>query len=189
MTPLMAEEIVYQAVLAGELEIDSEGRVWRIAARRWNRWTRTTRVIPCDRRRAESPTGDGDYFQVRVMVNGNRAYAAAHRLVWRHFNGPIPPDKTINHENGIKTDNRPGNLTLATYSEQQIHALHVLKVGRVDQNGTRNAMAKLTEANVAEIRRRRAAGERLKEIAADYGVSDRAVSKIALGQRWTSRGS
>ncbi|MGX2041495.1 DUF5131 family protein [Methylocaldum sp. MU1018] len=32
---------------------------------------------------------------------------------------------TINHKNGIKTDNRPENLELATCSEQHIHALRV----------------------------------------------------------------
>ena len=32
----------------------------------------------------------------------------------------------------------------------------------------------------------RAGGEPLKSIAEDFGVSDRAISKIALGQRWRS---
>jgi len=46
-------------------------------------------------------------------------------------------------------------------------------------------MAKLTNAQAAEIRARRATGERLKVIAQDYGVTDRTVSKIALGRSWT----
>jgi hypothetical protein len=56
----------------------------------------------------------------------------------------------------------------------------------VDQSGAKNAMAKLTTGAVATIRQRRAAGERLKAIAVDFGVSDRAISKIALGRRWIS---
>ena len=180
--PTNSEDLVYAAVTSGELEIDEEGRVWRVAARRWNRWTKTTLRIPCARRRAENDLGD--YLQVRVMTNSVRVHAMAHRLVWRHFRGPIPDGLTVNHDDGNKKRNTPSNLELATYSEQQLHALHVLGVGRVDQRGERNAMAKLTGAQVAEIRRRRERGEALKAIAAVYGVTDRAVSKIALGHRW-----
>lgn len=178
-----SEEAVYAAVTMGELEIDSEGRVWRIAARRADRWSGATRVIPCARRRAEHRTTLG-YLMVRTMIDGKRHCALAHRLVYRHFMGPIRAGLTINHRNGSKSDNRPENLEPATHSEQQVHALRVLKVGRTDQRGERNAMARLTEAQVSEIRSRRARGEKLKAIAADFGVTDRAVSKIARGQRW-----
>lgn len=160
-----SEEQVYHAVLSGMLWIDDQGGVWR------------------GNRRAEHAARG--YLQVRVMVNRVRHHASAHRLVWRHLNGPIPDGMTVNHKNGIKTDNRPENLDLATPSEQQRHALHVLKVGRTDQRGNRNAMAKLTPEAVESIRARRAKGERLRSIAKDFGVTDRTISKIALGQRWT----
>jgi hypothetical protein len=182
MAPKNAEELVYPMVVAGELEIDEEGRIWRVAARHGDRWRRTARTRPCARRRAENDAGD--YLQVRTMLNGRRVHATAHRLVWRHFRGPIPDGLTVNHIDGLKKRNVPSNLELATYSEQQLHALHVLGVGRVDQWGERNAMAKLTAAQVEEIRQRRGRGERLKKIATSYGVSDRTVSKIALGHRW-----
>jgi len=175
------EEVVYQAVLDGELEIDSEGRVWRHIARRWNRWDKKTVPIACKRRRAEHDTGQ--YLQVRVMHQGKRFNALAHRLVYHHFLGPIPEGLTINHQNGKKKDNRPGNLELATHSEQAKHALNVLKVGRTNQWGQYNAMAKLTTEDVAAIRQRRASGEGLASIAADYPVTFQTVSKIARGDR------
>ena len=124
MAPRNVEELAYQAVLMGELEIDSEGRIWRVAARRWHRWQQRTRKIPCERHRAEKDSGD--YYQIRVMIDRVRANALAQRLVWRHFHGPIPDGVTVNHENGNKKDNRPANLNLATYSEQILHAIHVL---------------------------------------------------------------
>lgn len=114
----------YRAVQMGELEIDLEGRIWRVAARRWDRWHKATRTIRCERRRAEKSAGK--YLQVRVMFGKQRIHALAHRMVWLHFNGPIPPGLTVNHEDGDTTNNRPDNLTLATYAEQQIHSLHVL---------------------------------------------------------------
>jgi hypothetical protein len=109
----------------GDLTIDSEGRIWRVAARRGYGVKNETRSIPCLARRAEHPTGA--YLQIHVMINGRRINALAHRLVWYHFNGPIPPGLTINHKNGQKTDNRPSNLEIATQAEQVRHAVLVLR--------------------------------------------------------------
>jgi hypothetical protein len=162
------EEVVYPYVLTGLLTIDSEGRIWRSGFRAENRTTL-------------------GYLQVRLMLGAKRYHALAHRLVYRHVSGqPIPDGLTINHRNGKKDDNRPGNLELASYSQQAVHARRVLGRGRLDQSGERNAMAKLTAAGIATIRSRRAGGERLKTIARDFGVSDRTISRIALGHRWIS---
>lgn len=180
------EEIVYRAVLEGELEIDSEGRIWRIAKRMADRWNPgRTRTITCRRRRAEHPTPKG-YLQVRVMYQGKRYHACAHRLVWKHFNGPIPVDLTINHKLGNKGDNRPGELELMTTSEQHHHAWKIL--GKHQQHGELNNHAKLTDQQAETIRARRKAGEPLKSIAKDFKISDKTVSKIALGHRRQFRG-
>lgn len=182
-----AEEFVYQAVVSGDLEILSDGTIWRVRKRGWDRWKKEAVSRLCRRVRAEHD--QGEYFQVRAMMNGKRGYALAHRMVYLHFQGPIPNGLTINHENGNKKDNRPENLTLATNSEQQLHATRVLKVGHAcRQYGERNSMAKLTAQQVTEIRSRRNAGERLKTIAMDFNVTDRTISKIALGHRWVSPG-
>ena len=120
------------------------------------------------------------------MVKGVRFHALAHRLVWRHLHGPIPHGLTVNHKDGNKKNNRPDNLELMTDSEQAIHARRVL--GKCRQDGEKNNNAKLTPEAVADIKRRRANGEPLKSIAADHNISDRTVSKIARGQRWTCTG-
>lgn len=176
------EDQVHTAILSGELEIDSAGRVWRVAARRWDRWTKTTRVIPCSRRRAENATANG-YLQVRTMINGVRYHALAHRLVWRHANGVIPVGMTINHKNGMKSDNRLENLELATDSQQQIHANQVLGTGAgANQTGERNPFAKLTDHQVLEIRAARRRGEKLVTIAKRYGVTFQHISVVARGR-------
>ena len=175
------EEQVYAAVTSGELEIDTMGQVWRVAARRWDRWTQTTRTIPCKRRRAENHNATG-YRQVRVMVDGVRWHALAHRLVWRHCYGPIPTGMTVNHKNGIKHDNRPVNLELATDSEQQIHANQVLGTGPgANQRGERNPFAKVTSEQVVEIRAARSRGETCSAIALRYGITYQQVWRIARG--------
>ena len=110
-------------VQMGILEIDSQGRIWRVMARTGNRWSRGVNTYPCKRKRAESKD---HYMKVSLRIQGKRVFAMAHRLVWRHFNGPIPPGLTINHKNGKTQENDPTNLELATYSEQQKHAETVL---------------------------------------------------------------
>lgn len=182
------DQKVYQAVLAGELEIDSQGRIWRVAKRGWDRWHQTVRLNKCRRVRAERQTPQG-YLQVRVMWQKQRYYTGAHRLVYIHFKGEIPEGMTVNHEDGIKNHNQPTNLTLMTYSEQSRHALHVLRVGRTNQSGERNAMSKLTSDQVQAIRQRRIAGEPLNRLAAEVGVAFQTISKIARLQCWTHLGS
>lgn len=64
-----------------------------------------------------------------VSLNNKREYL--HRVLGMAFlNNPLNK-KTINHKNGIKTDNRLENIEWATYSENNTHAYRVLgKKGR-----------------------------------------------------------
>ena len=179
-----AEETIYEAVLRGELEIDAAGRIWRVGKRGWDRWRKTARTNKCKLERAERPMRPGSYLIVRAMVDGKRMNGMSHRLVWRHFNGSIPEDLTINHKNGVKDDNRIENLELMTRSENARHAAQVLRVGRcANQNGERNHAATLTTDQVFEIRRRRATGEKLAPLSEEFGVAFQTISRIARGDR------
>lgn len=198
MAPKNAEEIVYQTVENGELEIDAEGRIWRIAARRGNRWSGGTYLSPCARRRAEHDTGS--YLAIRAMYKGERTNALAHRLVWRHFHGPIPEGLTVNHKNGQKQDNRPSNLELATYSEQALHAMDVLGHHHWMRNqaGEANHQSKLTGEAIAEIMRLRPRivkemktrhGHMIRDLAQKYGVSYQCIWDVVRNRRWGSLGA
>ncbi len=173
-----AERVLARLVTDGEWEIDEDGRIWRTKARTGKK-SGGSHLVCVARRRVEHPVPCG-YLQVRSMIDGVRTYGLAHRLVWQCANGDIPDGLVINHLNGIKGDNRLSNLDVTTYSGNSRHASKVL--GKVrDQSGTKNSMAKLTDDHVVEIRRRRASGERLASIAADYGVTFQTVSDIARG--------
>lgn len=178
-----AENLVYRLIEQGELEIDSEGRIWRVKKRTADRWNGGTKVTPCNRVRAEIENDQG-YLQVRAMIDKQRHYAASARLVWLHFNGPIPQGLTINHKDGRKSNNRPKNLELATYSEQRLHATRVLGAGHADVRGSKHPKTSLTETQVIAMRKRRAAGERIKDLAAEYGSTEKAVSHICRGITW-----
>lgn len=172
-----AERKLVALVQDGQWEIDSEGRIWRLCIRTGLK-AGGSHLVPVPRRRCEKEI-PGGYSMVRAMTDGIRVVGAAHRLVWQWLHGDIPDGLVVNHINGIKHDNRPSNLEVVTYSENLKHA-H--RTGLVDQRGSRNPYAKLTDAQVAEIRARRANGEELIPIAADFGISIGHVSAIALGK-------
>ncbi len=164
---MRAEGVIHQAIKAGELLIDADGRFWRKRKGVYGR--------------AENRTGR-DYLQVRKMVKGKRYHAGAHRVVWEHFNNQrIPDGYTINHENGVKDDNRPDNLELATYSDNLKHAF---RCGLSDQFGERNPNSKLSNKQVAEIRLAYSSGGfTQKQLAEKYGVTFQTISKVVRGER------
>jgi len=177
------EDQVMAAVHSGTLEVDSEGRVWRVKKRGWDRWKQEAVDRPCKRVRAENRTNLG-YLQLRLMMDGVRAHVMAHRIVYRVKCGEIPPELTINHKNGIKNDNRPENLEVVTYSENMKHAY---RTGLKDEYGEKNPQSKLTTSEVVEIRRLYAKGETTQaQLAAKYSVTFQTISDIVRGERRTT---
>lgn len=180
-----AETFVYEAVRNGCLEIRPDGTIWRVAYERTNRWNDDVTFTPCPPKQlASKPKPSDDYLMIKIMRRNRQVSVGAHRLVYLHFCGPIPPGLTINHKNGVTTDNRPDNLELATYAEQTKHAFDVLGREHREQNGEANAMSKLSDGAVREIRRRRAAGETVANLAVAFGVRESAISRIANRKRW-----
>lgn len=118
------------------------------------------------------------------MIDGVRYHAAAARLVWLHFKGPIPQGLTINHKDGWKPNNRPRNLELATYSRQRLHAIQELGAKHHDVRGSKHPKTALTEEMVVEIRQFRKSGLRLAEIAKRYEVTPNVVWQICSNRTW-----
>jgi len=165
------EEILYELVKAGKWKIDDQGQIWELRSGNW--------IV----RGHRMPHG---YIQVRKMINRVRIHTGAHRLVYRHFHGPIPGGVTINHLNGKKDDNRPENLEIATYSENLKHAF---LIGLKDQNGQKNPASKLTDRQVKEIREQYARGGiTQKQLGNKYGVTFQTISKIVRGERRKTQG-
>lgn len=156
-----------------------DGTIWRVAEMRSNRWNNELSLRPVTRRRAEHD--QGQYLQIRWMTKRVRTYCLAHRLVWLHFHGKIPPGAQINHKNGKKQDNHPANLELVTPSENLRHA-HRLEL--INQQGQRNPNAKLTNSQVETIRQMYAVGGvTQKQLAEQFTVTFQTISKIVTGSR------
>lgn len=123
------------------------------------------------------------YRKIDMLKNGVQHSVTVHSLVAEAFIGPRPsPKHQVNHKNGVKTDNRAINFEYVTCKENIRHSLDVL--GKKRAHGEKIGSAKITEAEVREIRVRRARGETLASIAADYGVCIMTISHIATRKTW-----
>lgn len=178
------ERILIDLVRSGEWEIDADGRVWRLARRKGLRQG-GFQIVLCERGRIEHRVPKG-YLQVRVMIDGHRYHCGAHRLVWQHFKGDIPLGEEINHDNGLKDDNRPNNLLCGTGTANVKHA-H--KYGLKDQYGQKNPAAKLTDNEVAQIRLAYSkGGHTMEQLAVRFGVVFQTVSDIVRGHSRPKQG-
>lgn len=168
--------MIEQILREGIFSVDESGAIWRVKA-----FGRTGKLRDINPTRADRVKSDGYRF-VNVSVEGHGRRVLAHRLVWLICQGEIPEGLEINHKNGNRGDNRLENLELVTKSENLIHAYRCLSRSRV--SGEKNGMCKLTKEKVVEIRTRLTAGESSRSIGRTFGVSHKAVLKIAHGESW-----
>lgn len=117
------------------------------------------------------------YYIISLSLDNIRKTYLIHRLVGLTFI-PNPEDKaTINHINGIKTDNNISNLEWNTAKENYQHAVNT----GLSNKGEKNGRSKLTEEQVLEIR---SSNLKRKELAKIYNVSPRLISLIINNKIW-----
>ena len=110
----------------------------------------------------------------------------AHRAAWQMANGTIPRGLCVCH----KCDNRrcvnPQHLFLGTLADNNRDRHEKGRDGFAPRASEANGMAKLSEADVAEIRRLKAAGRYgiQRKLAQRVAVSEATISLIVNGTRW-----
>lgn len=102
----------------------------------------------------------------------------AHRLSWEMTNGPIPEGKVICHRCDNPRCVNPGHLFVGTHAD---NVADKMAKGRCPK-GENAGPAKLTDAQAAEIRDARDAGEPYASLAARFGVGISAVWQIAMNR-------
>lgn len=122
--------------------------------------------------------GVGTHGYGRATLNGKRM--TTHRLAWTLAHGH-EPQLQILHSCDNKRCVNPQHLREGTLQDNSRDAVERDRVA----HGERSAAAKLTEADVIDIRRRLKHGSELKkDIATEYGVSQSVISDIRVGRTW-----
>ena len=120
------------------------------------------------------------YIYIGLHNKGIYRKIKAHRLVGIAFIDNPNNKKTINHINGIKTDNRVENLEWCTFLENKQHAVNI---GLTNTKGTKHYLSKLSEKQVLEIREI-GLSKSIAYLSRKYGVSETNVSKIIKREIW-----
>lgn len=122
------------------------------------------------------------YVTYATRFNGRYYTTPVHRMVYAIHNGGdvFKPGLQINHKNGLKQDNRIGNLELVTSKQNIRHAWRTgLRCSETHGN------SKLNWGKVREIREKYAAGTYTqKQLSKEYGVIQGTISKVVLQQAW-----
>lgn len=134
-------------------------------------------------KRAETSESDG-YPTVMFSDGRQRHKVFAHRVVFMFTTKQdIPPAMQVNHKNGDRKDARPGNLEIVTNAENVRHSFRVLGRKARPRSGEANQAAKVTAAQVLEIRELSGKLAQSK-IAEMYGIKQGTVSAIILRKSW-----
>ncbi len=121
------------------------------------------------------------YPKVDLCRNGHAKTRRVHALVAQAFLGPCSDGMEVNHDNGIKEDNRVGNLEYMTHGENVKHSRDVLRRGCGEAHGR----AKLTNVIVREIRQSYAeGGVTQRKLAKRYDISEGHMSQILHRKKW-----
>ena len=104
-----------------------------------------------------------------------------HSLVLTTFVGRCPLGHEGCHNDGNPANNALSNLRWGTRSSNQADRL----LHGTSNRGDRNGQARFSEEEVKTIKARLAAGDRVGQIATDYGVYHGAISLIKNGKRWS----
>ncbi len=116
------------------------------------------------------------------LFSQNGRTRVASRVAWEMSRGPIPVGLVVCHRCDNPSCVRPDHLFLGTHAD---NARDRDEKGRIAR-GTGHGRAKLTEADVAWIRRSyREGGVSQRHLAAEYGLAMNAVNKLVRGVTWS----
>ena len=126
-----------------------------------------------------NPTTTRFGYRMVVLKNGTSPKSfRVHTLVLLAFAGPKPNPKSVSrHLNGVPGDDRAANLAWGYQQENSDDS----KAHGTRATGSRCGSSKLSEETAAAVRY---ASGLQREIAARYGISQSAVSRIKSGENW-----
>jgi DNA-binding transcriptional regulator YiaG len=123
------------------------------------------------------------YEYTVLSIDKNRKTVKIHRLVAEAFIDNISNKPSVNHINGIKTDNKASNLEWVTASENTIHAF---KYGLKKSIKAENShLSKLNRITIEKIRNEYIKNKiSQKKLATKYNISQAQISRIVNYTNW-----
>lgn len=174
MQDTLKEETWREVAISPSYSVSSMGRVMRKA--------KITLINGNKTRLKEKLRATADYRGYRrLILCPPKKLFSVHRLVADAF---IPnPDnkKTVNHKNGIRSDNRVENLEWATQSENLHHAVNVLKT---IPRGESCVFSKLSEDDVLNIRTLHKFGATIRDLAKVFDTRKGNIEFILKRKTW-----
>lgn len=153
------------------MRVDSDGRIWT---------SHNRGGYPAgSERRAERSTSRG-YLDVRLAGEPH----LAHRVVYAWFWGEAPTGVLVRHLDDNRHNNRPSNLALGDNLANMRDAVLAGAFTGDHARGELNVNAKLTEADIREIRAAYRAGEKQVPLARRFGVRQSTIWAIVRGKTW-----
>lgn len=153
-------------------EINYENEIWKPLPGTGYEVSNMGRIKNSKRNSILKPELRSNGYCKVCVAYGGAATNNVHRLVASVFLENPENKKTVNHKNGIKTDNRVENLEWATYEENNQHAVEtklmkpsVKAVRQIDFNG--NIVREYS--SIVEVEK--------------YDFKSRAISRVCKGER------
>lgn len=150
-------------------------------ARFWSKVSIPAKSTDCwEWQGSRNPDGYGNFR----VPNFGRTTVGAHRVAYALINGAFPdPGLLVRH----KCDNprcvNPNHLEPGTVKDNAQDKIDRGRANPPDQRGEKNPRARLTEANVLDIRRR-LKRENYKHLAKEFGVCTDMIMRIQSRKSW-----
>jgi hypothetical protein len=126
------------------------------------------------------PYKDG-HCRIQLCRDGIKKRVLVHRLVAIHFISAQPDNCEVNHIDFDPTNNHVSNLEWITHQQNILHSKHRL----ANFKGTDHIHAKLTDADVIEMRKIYAEGGiSHAKLAKQYGICPQQCHRIIRRERW-----
>jgi HNH endonuclease len=108
----------------------------------------------------------------------------AHRLAWTLLVGPVPGGLWVLHHCDNPTCVNPEHLFLGSPLDNVADMVSKGRKAITRFSGEAHPRAKVSAAEVSDIRRRRRAGEGVRALAREYGLHHTSVLSMLRGKTW-----